>query len=161
MSRADIEGLLRSLAAADVRFVVIDGVAVTAHGFIRTTEDVDIVPAPDTDNLLRLGNALAAMDARSLLEPEHEFSPEHHDTLARHRNLSLTTRFADIDVVQRLPGVPVYAELEAQALPAEPFGIPILVASIAHLRQMKQARGSAQDLADLEALDVLARDDPS
>lgn len=70
----------------------------------------------------------------------------------RGRNLTLTTRLGDIDVVQRLPGVPSYAELAADAQDATIGGVPIAVASRAHLIAMKQARGSAQDRADLERL---------
>jgi hypothetical protein len=68
------------------------------------------------------------------------------------RNLTLTTRLGDIDVVQRLAGVPRYAELAADAQHATIGGVPIAVASREHLIAMKQAGGSAQDRADLERL---------
>ena len=62
MSGLDIERLLGALG--DVRYVLVGGFAVIAHAGVRTTQDVDIVPAPDQDNLALLGNALAAIDAR-------------------------------------------------------------------------------------------------
>ena len=73
----DLAGPLRSLVDADVRFVVIGGVAVAAHAAVRATEDVDLVPDPDSENI----EALTAV------------------------NLTVTTRQGDLDVVQRLPGV--------------------------------------------------------
>jgi hypothetical protein len=44
------EPLLAALEAADVRYIVIGGFAVTAHGFSRTTKDLDVVPDPDPEN---------------------------------------------------------------------------------------------------------------
>jgi hypothetical protein len=48
------DDLLFALSQARVRFVVIGGVAVGVHGFVRATEDLDIVPDPDLENLARL-----------------------------------------------------------------------------------------------------------
>lgn len=60
----DLAGLVTALNAGAVRFVVIGGIAVSAHGHVRATEDLDIVPAPDVENLDRLGSALVGLDAR-------------------------------------------------------------------------------------------------
>ena len=56
--------LLVELADAGVDFVVIGGIAVVAHGHIRTTRDLDITYATDQDNLDAFGAALVALDAR-------------------------------------------------------------------------------------------------
>ena len=56
--------LLRVLREHHVDFLVIGGVAVAAHGYVRATKDVDIVPAPERANLERLLAALRALDAR-------------------------------------------------------------------------------------------------
>jgi hypothetical protein len=56
----DLRSLLGALNAHGVEFVVIGGVAVGAHGFIRGTEDLDVVPDLDPDNLKRLAEALGA-----------------------------------------------------------------------------------------------------
>ncbi len=148
----DLAGLVGVLADYRVRYVVIGGVAVAAHGYVRATEDVDLVPDPDRDNLDRLGNALVSLDAGLSADPARGIGPAERQALYRGRNLTLTTRLGDIDVVQRLPGVPGYAELAADAHDAAIGGVPIAVASRAHLIAMKQARGSAQDRADLERL---------
>jgi hypothetical protein len=58
----------------------------------------------------------------------------------------------DPDVVQRLPGVPSYADLVAGAMPVELHGVRFRVCSREHLIAMKRARGSALDQADLERL---------
>jgi hypothetical protein len=64
MTLPDLAGLIAALNDGGVRFVVIGGIAVSAHGHIRATEDLDIVPAPDRDNLERLGNTLVGLGAR-------------------------------------------------------------------------------------------------
>lgn len=55
------DALVGAPNAAGVEFVVIGGVAAIAHGARRSTLDLDIVPAPDPENLRRLA---AAMDTR-------------------------------------------------------------------------------------------------
>ena len=124
-----------------------------AHGHIRGTEDVDLVPDPDPDNLLRLGNALAALGARRLLGDGAPFGPADHDALAQRRNLSVVTRFGPLDVVQRVPGLPPFDELASRAVRIEAFGIPLLVTSRSDLIAAKRARGAPRDLADIAALD--------
>ena len=148
----DLAGLVRVLVAYHVRFVVIGGVAVAAHGYVRATEDLDVVPDPDRDNLDRLGNALVSVDARLAAYPRRVLGPAERTALYRGRNLTLTTRLGDLDVVQRLPGVPGYAALAADAEPSSIAGVALYVCSRAHLIAMKAARGSAQDRADLERL---------
>lgn len=45
------EKLLGLLAESGVRFVVVGGVAVTLHGYIRLTEDVDLLVSAEARNL--------------------------------------------------------------------------------------------------------------
>jgi len=149
---ADLAGLLRSIAEGDVEFVVIGGIAVAAHSVIRATEDVDIVPSPDTASLDRLCDVLTSLDARLLLHPERAIDDEVREALRAGRNLTVTTVLGDLDIVQRLPGVPPFAELRKDAMDVELFGVRFPVCSKEHLIAMKRARGSALDAADLERL---------
>jgi predicted nucleotidyltransferase len=48
------EKLLAKLARADVKFIIVGGVAVALNGFVRTTEDVDILIEASADNVGRL-----------------------------------------------------------------------------------------------------------
>ena len=54
----DLAGLVRELAEARIRYIVIGGIAVAAHAFVRATEDLDIVPDPTPTNLDELCNML-------------------------------------------------------------------------------------------------------
>lgn len=48
------EKLLAKLARADVKFIIGDGVAVALNGFVRATEDVDILIDSSAENVARL-----------------------------------------------------------------------------------------------------------
>jgi hypothetical protein len=48
------EKLLAKLARADIKFIIVGGVAVALNGFVRTTEDVDILIDPSIDNVAQL-----------------------------------------------------------------------------------------------------------
>lgn len=148
----DLSGLLRTLDDAGARFVVIGAITVAAHAFVRATEDVDIVPEPSSTNLDGLCNALVRLDARLVREPSRGIDADVRSQLYRGQNLTVTTTLGDLDVVQRLPGVPDYPELERDSWEAELSGVRFRVCSRAHLIAMKRARGSAIDLADIEHL---------
>jgi hypothetical protein len=155
MTLPDLRALLATLAAADVEFIVIGGIAVGLHGFLRATEDLDIVPSPEPANLDRLCKALEADEATLLLKPARRFGPREAWMLRRGRNISLSTRHGDLDIVRTLPGVPDYATLLADAQRFEIGDMTITVASPTAIAEMKRARGSAQDQADIEGLDAL------
>lgn len=149
----DLAGLVRALVASQVEFVVVGGIAVAAHSVVRATEDLDLVPDPDAANLNRLLDFLERIDAHLLLRPDRRVDRDVRAAVAHGRNLTVTTRLGDLDVVQALPGVPSYVDLVADALEVELEGTPFLVCSRAHLIAMKRARGSALDQADLERLE--------
>ena len=54
----DADALLRRLTAAGVRYIIVGGFAVIAHGVVRATKDLDICPDPERDNLGRLAQLL-------------------------------------------------------------------------------------------------------
>jgi hypothetical protein len=54
------EKLLESLARAEVKFIVVGGVAVALNGFVRTTDDVAILIERSAENTNRLLGALAS-----------------------------------------------------------------------------------------------------
>lgn len=75
MSELDLRALFELLHERDVRFVVIGGVAVAAHGYVRGTEDLDLVPDPDPQNLERLTAALDDLESTLPTVRGRRFSP--------------------------------------------------------------------------------------
>ena len=135
-------------------YVLIGATALAAHGPVRATEGVDVVPAPDPENLRRLGKVLVTLDARLAASPGRGFGPEERTALSTGANLTLETAHGGLDVVQRLPGVPSYGDVSGEAVEMELFGISVAVCSRRHLRAMKLVRASHRDLADVEDLDA-------
>ncbi len=162
MSEADFELILARLAAADVRFVLIGGLALGSRGVIRGTKGVDIVPERSPENLERL--AEAATDLGGHVEAEGGFFSSAFSIaaqLADDRRVLIETPHGPLDVVGGLPGVPSFEELIAAADYAEISGHRVAISSVEDLRRMKKAAGRAQDLADLESLDALGGEDGS
>lgn len=153
MTEFDLRALLETLHSEGVRFVVIGGVAVGAHGFVRGTEDLDLVPEPDPDNLQRLTSALAKLEATLPTVGDRPFDPAGDaGVIRRGGNITARTRFGALDVVQRAQGVPSYAQLAEDAVESELLGVPVRVCSLGRLREMKRAQSRTQDLLDLENL---------
>ncbi len=149
-----LEDLLLDLSGAGVDFVVVGGLAVIAHGYLRTTEDLDMVPRPEWGNWTLLAERLRALEARNVgidaaLLPNQPTRPE---GLAERGSFELDTNLGRIDILQEAPWIPSFAELERDALIVPFAGRSIKVCSLGHLREMKRAAGRPQDLADLAAL---------
>jgi hypothetical protein len=152
LTEFDLRALLEVLHRRDVRFVVIGGVAVGAHGYVRGTEDLDLVPDPDPSNLVRLTDSLEELESM-LPTVGRAFDPSTDvGVIRRGGNVTADTRFGGLDIVQRAIGVPSYSDLALDAVDSELLGVPVRICSLARLRKMKQAAGREQDRADLANL---------
>jgi predicted nucleotidyltransferase len=131
----DIQGILERLARAGVSHIVIGGVAVGFHGYVRATKDLDIVPAPDRDNLERLVAVLRALDAE--LDGAGDFDPgELPDPL-------------DPDTLGERE---LWEMLSPSAVEVDLDGVPVKVASYEDLVTLKRQAARPSDLEDLERL---------
>jgi nucleotidyltransferase AbiEii toxin of type IV toxin-antitoxin system len=149
--------LLADLVEGGVDFVVIGGVAVVLQAQPRFTKALDICYASDRANLERLASVLTSLNAR--LRGIDETVPFVADArmLSQTQILKLTTDHGDIDLLVDPSGAPPYVELRADADVLDVGAIKVPVASIEHLTAMKRAAGRAQDLVDIEALQIARR----
>ncbi len=147
----DAERILRTLAEHRVDYVLIGGLAVQTHGHVRTTNDADLIPAPEPDNLARLAAALRALDAR-VLNPGQEDTKIDAAMLPRATIWQFSTRDGGIDVMHEVPGGAPYSELSDRSLRVELGDIEVPVVDFDDLIRMKLARGRPVDLADVAAL---------
>jgi hypothetical protein len=155
LSEPAFDELLRRLVAAEVEFVLVGGLAVNAWGVVRGTKDVDVVAAPDPENLKRLAEmAVAAGGHVQKGEALLGSPPSIAAALASGEQVAIETDLGRLDVVQGLEGVPSYAELRSRASEADVLGVNVAVCSAPDLREMKRAAGRTRDLADLEDLDA-------
>src|SRR5450755_13921 len=58
--------LIERLVDTGVEFVIVGGFAVIAHGYVRATRDLDIVPAPTRENYERLAALRRGVEAEQL-----------------------------------------------------------------------------------------------
>jgi hypothetical protein len=134
-----------------VEYVVIGGIAVQVHGHVRMTNDVDLIPAPTPENLVRLARALEALGAR-VLNAGSEHLRIDVQMLPRATLWQFATRHGDIDLLHDPPGAAPFGELRerAQVITLDDHAIPI--AGRDDLIKMKRAAGRPIDLADIAAL---------
>lgn len=152
--------LFRVLGEHRVEYVVVGGFAVYAHGVLRGTVDLDIIPRPDLANLSRLGEALVSVGARvnRAAEPVNIADPH---ILQRNALVPLMTDHGRLDLlnVGCTSGVSAdYAELRGRAVEIELDKMLLAVIGLDDLIRMKRAAGREQDLADIRALAALDED---
>ena len=147
----DPQRILEELTQHEVDYVLVGGLAAQTHGNTRMTNDVDLIPAPDPQNLDRLAGALRALGAR-VLNPGHEGLEIEAKMLPRATIWQLATPYGDIDVLHDAPGAAPYPELRERALVISLDAARVPVAGRDDLIRMKLARGRPIDRADVAAL---------
>ncbi len=158
MSEEAFDELLRRLAEADVEFILIGGLAVNAWGIVRGTKDVDVVVAPDPENLERVAEVVVAARGHVQIgEALLGSAPSIAARLGTGEQMGIDTELGRLDIVQGLEGVPSYEELRSRSSETEVLGVSVAVCSVEDLRAMKRAAGRTRDLADLEDLDAAGR----
>jgi len=155
--------LLGELLRHGVAFVVIGGFSLAAHGVIRATKDVDVVPEPTEKNLERLMAAMQALDAEPLAIGDfrpNELLELTVENLAAGGNWLLRTNLGRLDVMQYVHGMKSYDRLRANAVVPEIPGLSPAPAFAGYedLIAMKQAAGREQDLRDITELEVARAD---
>lgn len=149
--------ILRRLVDAEVRFIVIGGLAAQAHGSTSLTRDLDVCFARDRDNLERMARVLEDLAAtrRGLPADAPAMPPLDLSTLRAASLFALDTRFGPFDLLaQPDPGLD-YEALIARAEAAEIAGVTVRFAGLDDLMAMKRAAGRPKDRIELEILGAL------
>ncbi|HMV65490.1 MAG TPA: hypothetical protein PKA64_01475 [Myxococcota bacterium] len=156
--------VLTSLETAQVRFLVVGGVAVVLHGVLRMTVDLDLVIELQPDNLLPAIRALAALGFSPRLPVA---ATDLADAATRRawiaeRNLRVFTfwhpkshRVVDVFVEEPFN----FDAAWSRRVDVDIHPTVVHVAAIEDLVSMKRAAGRAKDLADIDALMALEEED--
>lgn len=151
----NLRGLLRGLHDHDVRYVVSGAMAMVFYGYVRNTEDLDLIVDPDPQNLDRVGDWLTTTGATLRLNPMSKFGERERTGLRRGAKVSVLTSLGQVDIDQRLPGLPEWPQLIERAEYYETDGMEVPVLDRDTLIALKRTRGSYLDKADIEAIERL------
>ena len=157
------EELLADLDRANVRFVVVGGLAVVIQGYARLTADVDLVIDLDAANVRRTIEALVARGLRPLLPVNaFDFADEAiRQEWVASKNLEVFSMRDErnpllvVDLFAREPIPFDHLWSHADAVPLG--GRTIRVASIEDLIRMKRLAGRPQDAIDIQRLEEILR----
>lgn len=165
-----ISDALVALSRADVRYVVVGGVAAVMQGVERVTYDLDLVVELTEASCLGAIDALLGIGYRSRIpaDPHGFASAATREAWVREKNMMVfsffdtTSRRAQIDIFVRYPLA--FDSLWERATRVEVEGHEIRLAAPEHLVRMKREAGRPKDLEDIKALGFPLQedaDDPS
>lgn len=153
-----LRGLIGTLAAGKVDFVIVGMVAGNIHGSQYVTEDLNVVYAMTVENVHRLCEVLAPLQPRiaqswPLEGSEDAFTP---DNLLAERSVTVLTTQGEIDLLHRIDGIGDYAEVLAMSEPITVDGRDARVISLGGLIATKRASGREKDRLHLSELELIA-----
>jgi hypothetical protein len=150
-----VEPTLRLLTQHQVEFVIVGGVAISAHGSSYLTYDLDVCYARTRENLKRLATALAPFHPRPREFPADMPFVWDEQTLNQGTNFTLSTDLGNIDLLGELTGLGGYEQAREQSVVMSLFGMQCLVLSLDALIATKRAAGRTKDLLALPELEAL------
>lgn len=147
--------ILPLLLRYNVRFIVIGGGAGIAHGLARSTFDVDVVYARDTENIRNLAAALQAHQPYLRGAPPGLPFLWDEQTIQAGLNFTLTTSLGKLDLLGEVAGGGSYEQLLPTSEEKDVFDVRCRFVTLEKLIQLKRAAGRPKDLeviAELQAL---------
>ncbi len=166
MELRSVDRIFHALNDADVRYLVVGGLAVVAHGYARMTADVDLVIGLNRENILTGLKALEREGYRMAIPvtPEQFADADQRERWRREKGMQVLKMWSDthrrtpIDVFVYEP-FDMAAEWDAAPRVDWGDGLKVPVVSLKTLLAMKRLAGRPQDLADIAALEGGERSD--
>jgi hypothetical protein len=160
------EAVARALRAARVRYLVVGGLAVNAHGYLRFTADIDLVIALDADNVLRTFSALSKAGYRPTvpITAEQFADGKQRQRWIAEKGMQVLNFFSDqhpessVDIFVYEPfdfQQEFTAAMVGQLLPR----LSVRFVSIPTLIRMKEAAGRPRDQDDIQHLRWILEDE--
>lgn len=159
MKRDTFERIIRALNGAGVPFIVVGGVAVVAHGYGRTTRDLDIVIRLQPDLIRAAFGALELLGYRPAVPVTAEAfaDAEQRSRWIADKGMTVLNFFSDrhrgatVDVFTAEP-FDFSSEYEGAMVQNIAPGVPVRIVRLSTLIRLKKQVGRLQDLADIEEL---------
>lgn len=141
---ADMRELLRLFEEHGVEHVLVGGFAVNYYGYVRATQDIDILVYPSVENAQRTMRALSDFGFGAAGIPQECF--EHAGTAVH-----LGTEPNRIDLLTKLKGVS-NSMIFSGAQRVELGEVSVNIISLEHLVEAKRSSDRPRDLADADEL---------
>lgn len=151
----ELEPILKSLTGFEVEFVIVGGVAITAHGSAYLTQDFDFCYLRTNENLRKIVAALSEFSPRFRGFPAGLPFAFDISTLRNGTNFTFITEIGSIDLLGEVAGVGNYEEVLKSSEYKELFGLRVRVLTIDGLIKAKRAAGRTKDLLVLPELEAL------
>ncbi len=148
MSFHDFAEFIRILNQHRVRYLVIGGYAVAFHGHPRATDDIDVLIAPDEENVQRIERALVDFVGMAP-RPESLRSPK--------GIVRIGGPITHIDITTKVDGLAAFEPLWARREGGELMGEPASFLSLRDLLRTKRAANRPKDQGDIVALEAIQR----
>jgi len=161
MKLASFEAIVHALNSADVRFIVVGGLAVNAHGYLRLTNDVDLVVQLSRREILSAFRALEQLGYHpsNPITAEDFADPDKREMWRREKGMQVLKMWSDTHGSTPLD-IFVYEPFDFDAeydrALVRTNEIPARFASIPTLIAMKLVAGRPQDQIDIEKLRLIA-----
>ncbi len=161
---AEIERVVGALNRADVRYLVVGGVAVVLHGYLRTTVDLDLVVGLDQENLGRALEELSRLGyhPRAPVRISDFGDPKTRRRWIREKGLEVFSLWNDagmleLDLFAEEPFD--FDEVYARAPEVRLETVSVKVISIEDLIALKAKADRPRDREDIKALRALSEEE--
>ncbi len=166
MKAASFYAIAEALSAENVRFIVVGGLAVIEHGYLRVTRDADIVLELVPDNIISAFAALRKIGYRPSVPItaeqfcQSELRQQWHTEKQMEVLQFWSDRFPDtkLDVFLEHPFDFEAEWQQAKRSTAGPDAVELRFATIPTLIEMKRVAGRPRDLIDIEYLQKIQND---
>src|SRR5258708_1347372 len=159
MKAKDLADIVQALNSAEARYIIVGGLAVNAYGYLRYTNDVDLVLQLERSNILRGLEALARLGYRSKqpVSADHFADGTRREQWTTEKGMVVFPLWCDprietpIDIFVREP---FDFEQEWRRVPRQEVaeGVPANFVSLPALFELKRQAGRPQDLADISQI---------
>ena len=144
MLNNDYREMLQLLSEEGVEFLLVGAYAMAAHGYPRSTMDIDIWVKPSVHNAQAVIRALNRFGA-----PLHDLTDADLQSVDTIFQIGVPPR--RIDIITGASGLQ-FDETYAQSVEVNVEDLRVRIPSLDHLIVNKTASGRAKDMADVEAL---------
>lgn len=153
---ADLSALIEGLIEADVKFILVGGLAAVIQGAPVTTMDVDIVHSQSSENIVKLFAFLKSISAFYRRPDDKIIKPKKEDLSGMGHTL-LTTRLGPLDVLAVIEGGKSYEDLLEHTVEIEFRGHTIHVLDLEVLIELKRTSNDSKDKQRLPVLEETLR----